>query len=419
MSARSSLAGTAALAVTAAVTAGTLVAPAPAHARPHEPNGDRHAPAQWAMDAAVEDGVPGVTGQARDAYGTWNGTSGVGDLATGRPRGPRDHYRIGSVTKTFVATVLLQLAGERKLHLDDTVDHWLPGLVRGNGHDGRRVTVRQLLNHTSGIYDYYADDAFAASFRLRDGFFEHRYDTWRPEQLVAVAMRHEPTSATPGWTWHYSDTNYILAGMIVEKVTGHSYAHEVRERIIEPLKLRETSVPRTGPGMPRPSSRAYSKLSDDSTGPSYDVTEFNPSAAWTSGGMISDSADLNRFHAALLGGRLLPERQLAEMKTTVPMSEEYPEAARYGLGIAERRLSCGRAVWGHHGGILGSTTESVATEDGRHALSFNFNGDWTGDSHAVIEAEFCGPGTGTAGGQSRLSAVSRSTRDSFAGLRTE
>ncbi|QES45675.1 peptidase [Streptomyces venezuelae] len=397
MSARNSLAGRAALAVSAAVTAGALMAPASAAAHPHAPADGRHAPAQRAMDAAVEDGVPGVTGQATDAYGTWNGTSGVGDLTTGRPRGPRDHYRIGSVTKTFVATVLLQLAGEGELDLDDTVDHWLPGLVRGNGHDGRHITVRQLLNHTSGIYDYYADPDFATSFRLRDGFFEHRYDTWRPEQLVAVAMRHEPTSAEPGKTWHYSDTNYILAGMILEKATGHSYAHEVRKRIIKPLKLRETSVPRTGPHMPRPSSRAYSKLSDAATGPSYDVTEFNPSAAWTSGGMISDSADLNRFHEALLGGELLPERQLNEMKTTVAMSEEYPAAARYGLGIAERRLSCGRTVWGHHGGILGSTTESVATEDGRHALSFNFNGDWTGDSDAVIEAEFCESGRGTDG----------------------
>ncbi|MFI1676215.1 serine hydrolase domain-containing protein [Streptomyces sp. NPDC020607] len=395
MSARTSLAGMAALAAVAAVTAGALVAPAvaapaPAHPHPHGAAGGRHAPTQRAMDAAVRDGVPGVTGQAKDAYGTWNGTSGVGDLTTGRPRGPRDHYRIGSVTKTFVATVLLQLAGEGKLDLDDTVHDWLPGLVRGNGHDGKHITVRQLLNHTSGIYDYYADDDFAASFRLRDGFFEHRYDTWRPEQLVAVAMRHEPTSATPGKTWHYSDTNYIVAGMILEKVTGNAYADEVRKRIIEPLGLRGTTVPRTGAGMPWPSSRAYSKLSDDSTGPSYDVTEFNPSAAWTSGGMISDSADLNRFHAALLGGRLLPERQLAEMMATVPMSAEHPEAARYGLGIAVRKLSCGQEVWGHHGGILGSTTESVATTDGRHALSFNFNADWTGGSDAVIEAEFCG-----------------------------
>lgn len=388
MSGRTALAGATALAAVTAVAAGTLVAPATAADQ------DRHSATRRAMDAAVEEGVPGVTGQADDKYGTWNGASGVGDLTTGRPRGSRDHYRIGSITKTFVATVLLQLAGEGKIGLDDTVDHWLPGLVRGNGHDGRHITVRQVLNHTSGIYDYYADDDFAASFRLRDGFFEHRYDTWRPEQLVAVAMRHEPTSSTPGTSWHYSDTNYIVAGMIVQKVTGRSYAHEVRKRIIQPLGLRHTTDPGTGSGMPRPSSRAYSKLADDSTGPTYDVTEFNPSAAWTSGGMISDSADLNRFYAALLGGRLLPTRQLAEMMTTVPMGEEFP-GARYGLGLARRTLSCGQEVWGHHGGILGSTSEAVTTKSGRHSLAFNFNGDWAGNSNAVLEAEFCGPRTGT------------------------
>lgn len=384
MSVGTALLGTTAL---AAVTAGLLAAPAGADPAPAR---DHHSSTQRAMDAAVKDGVPGVTGQARDKYGTWNGTSGVGDLTTDRPRGAEDHYRVGSVTKTFVATVLLQLEGEGRLDLSDTVDHWLPGVVRGHGHDGSRVTLRQLLNHTSGIYDYYADDDFAASFRLRDGFFKHRYDTWHPRQLVSVAMRHEPYSFEPGKSWHYSDTNYILAGMIIQKVTGRAYADEVRQRIIEPLHLHDTTAPGTGARMPRPSSRAYSKLADKTTGPSYDVTEFNPSAAWTSGGMISDSGDLNRFYSALLRGKLLPKKQLAEMKTTVPMGEAFP-GAHYGLGLAQRELSCGRQVWGHHGGILGSTTEAVTTEDGRHSLAFNFNGDWTGDSDAVLEAEFCGP----------------------------
>ncbi|MEV7192178.1 serine hydrolase domain-containing protein [Streptomyces sp. NPDC093510] len=383
-----------ALAAAIAAAAGSLAAPAaaapPAAPALHAPTpvSDRHTATQRAMDAAVGDGVPGVTGQARDHHRTWTGTSGVGDLTTGRPRGAEDHYRVGSITKTFVATVLLQLAGEGRLDLDDKVDRWLPGVVRGNGHDGSVITVRQLLNHTSGIYDYYADPDFARAFRLRDGFFEHRYDTWRPEQLVAIAMRYEPYD-TPGTSWHYSDTNYILAGMIIQKVTGHPYTYEVRRRITEPLGLRDTTAPVTDPRVPRPSSRAYSKLADDTAGPSYDVTEFNPSAAWTSGGMISDSADLNRFHSALLRGELLPKKQLAEMMTTVSMGAEYG-GARYGLGIARRELTCGRQVWGHHGGILGSTTEAVTTRDGRHSLAFNFNGDWTGDSNAVIEAEFCG-----------------------------
>lgn len=298
-----------------------------------------------------------------------------------------DHYRVGSITKTFISTVLLQLEAEGRLSLDDKVEKWLPGVVRGHGHDGRRITVRRLLNHTSGIFDYTADGDFVRTYFLKDGFLVHRYDTKTPEQLVAIAMAHQPLFA-PGTSWRYSNTNYVLAGMVIGKVTGHSYASEIRHRVIAPLGLRATSVPGTGVTLPRPSSRAYSKLAETTTGPTYDVTELNPSLASSAGEMISDSADLNRFYTALLGGRLLPPRQLKEMKTTV-RADGIP-GARYGLGLIDRKLSCGVHVWGHDGGIHGSTSSAVTTADGRHSLSFNFDGDWSGDSGAVIEGEFCG-----------------------------
>ncbi|GGO90395.1 serine hydrolase domain-containing protein [Wenjunlia tyrosinilytica] len=381
MPARTRLAGMTAV---VAMTAGALAAPAVAAPAPA---GDHHAPTRRAMEAAVKQGVPGVTGQVKDKQGTWNGTAGVGDIKSGRPRGAHDHYRVGSITKTFVSTVVLQLEAEGRLNLNDSVDHWLPGVVRGHGHDGRRITVRQLLNHTSGIYNFTADEDFVREFFLKDGFFKHRYDTREPRQLVDIAMKHKP-DFPPGTSWNYSNTNYILAGMIVEKATGHSYAREVRRRVIKPLRLHDTTVPRTDPRVPQPSGRAYSKLGEDPAGPSYDVTELNPSSASSAGGMISDSDDLNRFYSALLRGRLLPKKQLAEMTTTVPV-EGIP-GARYGLGLIERKLSCGTVVWGHGGGIHGSTSEAVTTKDGRHSLAFNFNGDWTGDSEAVIEAEFCG-----------------------------
>jgi D-alanyl-D-alanine carboxypeptidase len=139
--------------------------------------------------------------------------------------------------------------------------------------------------------------------------------------------------------------------------------------------------------VPQPSSRAYGKLAETSTGPTYDVTELNPAIAYGAGDMISDSGDLNRFYSALLGGRLLPEKQLTEMKTTIKV-DGFPNAA-YGLGLIERKLSCGVVVWGHGGGIHGSTSEAVTTKDGRHSLAFNLNGDWAGDTDSVIEAEFC------------------------------
>lgn len=377
MSVRTGLVAATAVAVAAALAGPAVAAPA---------GTGRHGATRAAMDAAVKAGVPGVTATARDAGGTWSATAGVGDVRTHAPRGTADHYRVGSITKTFVSTVLLQLEAEGRLSLDDTVEKWLPGVVRGHGHDGRRITVRRLLNHTSGIFNYTADEDFARTYFLKDGFFEHRYDTKTPEQLVAIAMTHKPLFA-PGASWSYSNTNYVLAGMVIEKATGHSYASEIRRRIIEPLGLRATSVPGTRTTLPRPSGRAYSKLARTTTGPTYDVTELNPSLASSAGEMISDSADLNRFYTALLGGRLLPSRQLKEMKTTVK-ADEIP-GARYGLGLIDRELGCGVHVWGHDGGIHGSTSSAVTTADGRHSLAFNFNGDWSGDSDAVIEGEFC------------------------------
>ncbi|MDW8473027.1 serine hydrolase [Streptomyces scabiei] len=377
--ARTVLVAATAVAAAVALAAPAVAAPAPA--------GTDHTATRKAMDAAVKDGVPGVALQAKDKRGVWKATSGVGDTRTGKPRSAHDRYRVGSITKTFVSTVLLQLEAEGRLSLDDKVDTWLPGLVRGNGHDGRAVTLRQLLNHTSGIYDYTSDEEFGRTYFLKDGFFRHRYDTIPPERLVAVAMKHKPDFA-PGTDWSYSNTNYVLAGMVIGKVTGNPYGDEVRARVIEPLGLRSTLVPGTYPKVPMPSSRAYGKLARTATGPTYDVTELNPSLASAAGEMISDSGDLNRFYSALLKGRLLPPKQLAEMKTTIKV-DEIPGAG-YGLGLIERRLSCGITVWGHGGGIHGSTSEAVTTSDGRHSLALNLNSDWTGDPEAIVEAEFCG-----------------------------
>ncbi|MFH8463640.1 serine hydrolase domain-containing protein [Streptomyces sp. NPDC017991] len=369
----------AAAALTAPAALAASPAPAPASARDH-------AATQRAMNEAVKDGVPGVAAQAKTPHATWKATAGVGNLETKKPRSAKDRYRVGSITKTFVSTVVLQLEAERRLSLDDTVDKWLPGVVHGNGHDGRRITLRQLLNHTSGVHNYTADDDFARTYFLKDGFFEHRFDKLPPRDLVAIATSHEPDFA-PGTSWNYSNTNYVVAGMVIEKVTGHAYGDEIRQRIIEPLGLHATLVPGTYPKVPKPSSRAYGKLAMTATGPTYDVTELNPGLASASGEMISDSGDLNRFYSALLRGGLLPRKQLAEMKTTVKVGEV--RNAGYGLGLIERELSCGVVVWGHGGGIHGSNSEAVTTADGRHSLAFNFNGDWSGDTDAVIEAEYC------------------------------
>ncbi|GGW79996.1 D-alanyl-D-alanine carboxypeptidase [Streptomyces lomondensis] len=360
-----------------------LVTPALA-ATPAGAHGD-HDATRRAVRAAVADGVPGVTVTVRRGHGTWADTAGVGNLKTGKPRSAHDHYRAASISKTFVATVLLQLEAEGELSLDDTVERWLPGVVRGNGHDGREITLRQLLDHTSGIFDYLEDRGFQQTYMTADGFQEHRFDRATPEDLLAFALRNKPYFA-PGESWEYSNTNYVLAAQVIEKATGNAYGDEIRRRIIDPLHLTSTSVPGNRTTLPKPSSRAYSKLARTATGPTYDVTELNPSLAYGSGEMVSDSADLTRFYSALLRGRLLPPEQLKAMKATVDTNGTY----RYGLGIANAELSCGVHVWGHAGGITGSNSMAMTTEDGRHSLAVNFNGDWSGSTGAIVEAEFCG-----------------------------
>ncbi|WP_282696773.1 serine hydrolase domain-containing protein [Streptomyces sp. CC208A] len=370
-----------AAALAAGLTVTALAAPALAAtpAAPAKADRKTHTATQAALQAAVDAGVPGAVAQARVDGRSWTGTAGE--------RGGDDRFRVGSITKTFVATVLLQLQAEGRIDLDDPVEKWLPGVVRGHGHDGRKITVRQLLNHTSGIYSYTADPDFQQK-AFGPGFLEHRYDTWAPGDLVGIAMTHAPDFA-PGTGWNYSNTNFVLAGMVIEKVTGRPYGKAVENRIVKPLKLRATSVPGTDPTMPTPSSPAYSKLSAEQDAPVHDVSELNPSLAAAAGEMISDSRDLQTFYRALLKGRLLPRAEMRELTATVEVSPEYPDYG-YGLGLMKQKLSCGKEVWGHGGGIHGSGSEAYTTRDGRHTLAANLNADWTGDTQAIVEAEFCG-----------------------------
>lgn len=352
----------------------------------------RHARTRAVMEELVRvERVPGVLGRAEVGTGVWRGTAGVADRASGRPRLPGDRFRIGSITKTFVATVMLQLEAEGLLDLDDPVAEHLPGVVRGHGHDGRRITLRMLLNHTSGIHDFTATPAFRRRY-VGPGFLRHRDDSHTARGLVRLAMRHEP-AFRPGTGWAYSNTNYVLAGMVVEAVTGQPYGRVIEKRLLRPLGLRRTTLPATSPRIAGPHGRAYSTLFRGAPGAAdvYDVTELDPSLAGASGAMISTAADLIDFYRALLDGTLLPERQLAAMTETVGTGERAGD--RYGLGIRALTLSCGTTVWGHGGGIHGSLSTAAATRDGRHAAAFNLNADWVTAPRggiALLEAEFCG-----------------------------
>ncbi|MGW1727834.1 serine hydrolase domain-containing protein [Streptomyces sp. NPDC002306] len=390
--ARRPRAGVVGLAV-ALITAAALTGPARA-AQDTAPTAAGHQATQRAIDAAVAAGVPGVSAEARDADGTWKSASGVGNLETGAARGANDRFRVGGITDTFVATVLLQMEAEKKLSLDDTVERYLPGLVTGNGNDGSKITVRQLLNHTSGLFDYFADPDFGRTYLMGDGYLQHRYDTLTPQTRVGVALAHAPLFA-PGARHWFSNTNDVLAALVVEKAGGRSYEDEVRRRIIEPLGLKATSHPGTGVRLPRPSSRAYSRLFFEQPQRVDDVTEVNGSQNWGNGDIISSAGDLNRFYGALMRGKLLAPRQLKEMKSTVD-NPDFPGSS-YGLGIEQLTLGCGVTLWYHDGGAVGWLTLAAFTDDGRHQLTFNYNSNWGAETLLpVLDAEFCAAGTPSA-----------------------
>ncbi|HYN93414.1 MAG TPA: serine hydrolase domain-containing protein, partial [Pilimelia sp.] len=287
----------------------------------------------------------------------WRGAAGVADLATGRPMRPDLRHRVGSITKTFVATALLQLVGEGRLRLADPVARWFPRLA---GLDPR-VTVRMLLNHTSGINDYdhviFADPAV-----VEEG---PHYTPW---QLVAIGLDQPPTGA-PGATHSYSNTNYILAGLLLERLTGRDAAAEVTRRVLRPLGLRDTYFPGASPRIRGPHSRAYVPWVD---GQPRDFTVYDVSWAWMAGGLISTTAELNRFYRALLGGKLLRPAQLAEMRRTVPVPPVDPSDSGYGLGLLFVALPCG-TFWGHDGSVLGHITISLHSPDGRRQVSYAMN----------------------------------------------
>ncbi|MET9553362.1 serine hydrolase domain-containing protein [Streptomyces sp. NPDC006645] len=364
--------------VTATAALAVIVAGTAASAAPGERGADRQA-LQKRLDEVVDTGAVGALVEVRDERGVWRGSSGVAELGAERAVPVRGHFRVGSISKTFVATVVLQLVDEGELGLDDTVESWLPGVVPG----GEGMTVRQLLNHTSGVYDY------VSTLPMPPGaeFVQNRWRTWTPDELVRRAVANPPSVDPPGSGYSYSNTGYILLGQIIEKATGRSYADQIERRIIEPLRLSGTSVPGTSPRVPRPHPRAYLPVEPGGTTHPTDYTEMNPSVFGASGEMISTTRDLNRFVAALLDGTLVPGRLLDEMR------EPGVESATYGLGLDWFDTTCGIRVYGNDGDALAYQAWSYSTDDGRRqatiGLTSNRPADPTPAVHALLDDVFC------------------------------
>ncbi|MGW3189010.1 serine hydrolase domain-containing protein [Streptomyces ardesiacus] len=287
-----------------------------------------------------------------------------------------DRFRVGSNTKTLTATLVLQQVAQEKISLDDTVEKWLPGLVKGGEH----ITVRMLLNHTGGLGDFLLTPEFLPSLTGR----EKR--TWTPQELLAITPEQDPPTE-PGKTYSYSNANYEALGLILEKATGSSLAELIKQKITKPLGMKDSYLATnaewdTGKqhviGYEPDAARLKKILSatvdlpdgvgfagPDRPDDNVATSAVDPSWSWAAGGMVSTAADWQTFLTALNSGELLPPTQLKQMRTTVDAPEE---GGGYGLGLMRVDTVCG-TVWGHTGGLPGYSSEIYTDATGTRSVA--------------------------------------------------
>jgi D-alanyl-D-alanine carboxypeptidase len=308
-------------------------------------------------DIVATDDLPGGLAVVRDGPNVSHYAAGYSDVDTHAGFAPRTHVRVASITKTFVAATILQLVGEGKVDLDASIETYLPGRIRGEGIDANAITVRQLLRHQSGLPEYFDEETPPPA------------EPVTPDQLLDAAMTR-PAQFAPGTAMKYTNTNYIIAGMLIERVTGRPAAEEITWRIIVPLGLFDTYFPAPGDNGLRPAFAHGYEMVD---GRRTDVTDFNASAAGMAGGMVSTNEDTTAFITALLDGRIIPRAQLDEMMQTVPMPDG-DGFLDYGLGLMKVSLPCGVTAWGHGGDLDGYHSFMAKPFDGP-AVSVTFTQD--------------------------------------------
>ncbi|KIF00479.1 peptidase M15, partial [Streptomyces sp. RSD-27] len=324
---------------------------------------------------------PGALARIAEGGRALSATEGVSDKVTGAAMDPRARFRIGSVTKTFSTVVLLQLVDEKKIELDTPVNHYLPGLLPDD-----RITVRHLLTHRSGLSDY----TNAMFDKTVPGFEAVRNKVFSYQELVNLSLA-EPRTAEPGASYQYSNTNFVVVGMLIEKATGKPVAKEYERRIIKPLKLRDTAY--VHPGTEIAGLHTHGYLTPDEAGaPLVDSTEQTVSWAQSAGAMISSPADLSTFMSALVGGKLVAPKLLDEMLVMTPT--DAAKTRFYGLGLRRYDLSCGTSVYGHTGTVQGFYTYAFTTRDGKRSLTAMANTSNRGAANtalgATLEGAFCG-----------------------------
>ncbi|MGK5697693.1 serine hydrolase domain-containing protein [Streptomyces sp. URMC 128] len=356
--------GTTLLTTTAVLTAPAHAGPAAPPAGPAERTSLDRTALRDALDAVHEAGMYGVFSSVRDGRERWTGASGVADVKTERPVTPGMRHRVGSISKTFTSVALLQQVERGRLRLDAPIGDYLPDLIPGER--GRQITVRMLLNHTSHIGDYVVGAFPSLAEGSTASLDEERFRSIRPGELVRLGLA-APATGRPGeLPGSYSNTNYVIAGLLLEKITGQGAEKHITRNVIDRAGLRHTSFPRT-PYIKGPHSRMYESfygLID----PPRDYSVYDMSWAYTAGAVVSTTDDLNRFYRALLGGKLIGKAALDEMTRTVPVS-----GLDYGLGIYTLELpGCGR-FWGHDGAVFGAGMTALSSRDGKRQVALAQN----------------------------------------------
>jgi D-alanyl-D-alanine carboxypeptidase len=358
------------------VSAGMVTAVAAPNARGAMPAGSTSpstsldpAELQSAMDGVHRAGMPGVYAEVRDAGQVWRGASGVADVGTGRPVRPDMRQRVGSVTKTFTAAAILQQVEQSRIQLDAPIGRYLPRLVPGER--GQKITVRMLLNHTSGIADYLRLAFPSLAEMSPESLDENRFRQFAPAELIRMGLAAPATGEPGGPTGVYSNTNYLLLGQLLEQVTGTTAEKYITQNVIERAGLQHTGFP-TRPRIEGPHSRMYEALYG-LIDPPRDYSVYNMSWVGPAAALVSTVEDLNRFYGKLLGGKIVNRSSLAQMQRTVPVIALDGQKIDYGLGLHKVEVpGCG-IFWGHDGTVWGAATMSLTRADGLRQMSVALN----------------------------------------------
>ncbi|MCX4756656.1 serine hydrolase domain-containing protein [Kitasatospora purpeofusca] len=332
---------------------------------------------QKAIEELAESGFVGVQLRVNDEQGEWVGSAGARELGRSAEPLTNGHFRIGSSTKSFVATSVLLLVAEGRIGLDTPAGDYLPEFDLDP-----RITVRMLLQHTSGIFNHtgelYEDGTIVLGVPWQGKeWVDNRFRTYLPEELVRLSLS-KPARFAPGTGWSYANTNYVLARLVVEKVTGHAFAEELQRLVLGPLGMTGTVAPGASPEIPEPHNHGYYRYEDAGQERTVDVTRQNPSWVGAGGDMISTTQDLHTYFSALMGGKLLPADLLAEMRT--------PEATvGYGLGVFAQETE-GGTVFHHNGATMGSAALMYSTRDGSRTLTAGLT--WVDDAELSIAPAF-------------------------------